>query len=955
MAVSVSSTACMGCKAACSEFQCPLCQAEAHTVQGFFCSQKCFAENWLQHRNDFHKRGIVRESKGGAVIREDNSDRCEMFDNKTKSKKRSRNTGTESEGIEAIIKTNAQGPGSLTFPPWTPLPNPQRYLKERGVEPDLGLDCPRAIVGACVDDIQESFWPSLVAAAHYVASSVRQNDALMVLVVAGFPYSAHAFAWAARCAGLGGSLRMAVTLSGLPERSSQYFTPQKRVVVATEAVVGHAGSGAASLWLEGLTSLLVTLPDVVAYDDLQGVNIRSIFFVSRRPCKDANSHGAITKEDIYGQKGSKKSKIENNHVLARSESSWSENISYEEPTYEVTTAVKDMCCGEGNVPLLWQPEMIAKDPETVDNIEKDLTKNRDSKPIALSKNRLKSIHCSPCYIRPLTDRMDNDVSTALVNGDIAAALQHLIRVFRAASGYFEEVLFNSLRCDWGAVDVVHAHHRLAYLMRNLADHSSSFSLPKGATMADMVFRAMVPLVRMFPSLHSYKDNSVGSPGTAKFTEMKKRKGEPEGEDCKMVSCQTDPMALAPFAQECQRYFNFYSSLPNIQLQATIIYLIVYEPSPAALDTLAEAWKVTHYIKAGGLTVINRSRKDIIHRLRSRFKPRLGAEYAEFLVTLMHILYDTVAIYSLPLEDVACRLQWDLTLASDVGSLTSFLELCGLRAPVANGEFANDGATQSPSKDLSKIISNLSSRQVRPSSLTELLRTHEVRAETTTTKGGKSKDGAHLSSCFILLPWLPFPISGKRQRDVTCMENAAVDEVLMAMPREPRPMYIGDVGNLIGKWNGFNSRFGGVLGSTLSEFLLRHPKEFKVVGGLVSRVKVGHSEPVRIRFDNDAENVDDHNDSDDDNKASRIRKAQDHVLLTGINSKGRKNQKGSKLEKDLPARARKKRAIKEFNKQRFNRNYKPLDPSARVPGYVKHGPRKIKGRGKKVNMHAFKRG
>ncbi|CCW61463.1 unnamed protein product [Phytomonas sp. EM1] len=954
MTTSVCAAACMGCGAADSLFQCPLCQAEAYTVQGFFCSQACFAKNWLQHRNDFHKRGVVRESKGTVAMCGSSNDSSRMSNKGKKSSKRSRNTSTGGEEIEVITDTVPPGCGPPMFPPWTPLPNAHKYLEQRGVEPDLGFDCPRAIVGACVDDVRRSFWPSLVAAAHYVAASVRHDSTLMVLVVAGCPYSAHAFAWAARCAGMGGALKMALTLHGLPEVPSQYFTPQKHVVVATEAVVGHAGSGAASLWMERSASLLVTLPDVETAGDLQGVNTRGIFFVSKRACKDAAIHGVAAQEGVYRKKRGKKQKLEDNKVLVRLEAACPGSIADEEPTHEVAAAVQDMCCDEENGPLLWQPELTEKNSECVGNMNKDSITSMNGGSIA--PNKMLSNHHVPHCIRHLTDRMDNDVSSALANGDIEAAMQHLVRVFSTTPGYFEEILFNSLRCDWGAVDVVHAHHRLAYIMRYLVDQSSNFSSPKGATMADMVFRAMVPLVRMIPSLHGYKDVSGGGVATVRLLEKKKHKGESEEEVNKVLSCPSDPMTLPSSAQEREKYFNFYSSLPNLQLQATITYLSGCEASPATLDALAKAWGVTHYIKAGGLVLPNSCRKNIIHRLRSRYKSRLGSNYAEFLVTLMHIIYDAVAIYSLPLEEVACRLQWDLTLATDVGSLGLFLELCGLQTPASNNETKNAGGAKSLSNDKNKekSIINLSSRQVRPLSRTELLRSHEVKAAVTESKGSKSKDVVHPSSCYIPLPWLPFPMSGKRQQDVSRLQKAALDEILMAMPREPRPMYIGDLGNLIGKWNGFNSRFGGVLGSTLSEFLLKHPNEFRVVGGLVSRVKNGRNEPVRIRFDNDAENLEDHSDSDDD-KASRVRKAQDHALLTGISKKvHQKQKKAAQLEKDLPAHARKKRAIKEFNKQRFNKNYKPFDPSARVPGYVKHGPRKIKGRGKKVNMHAFKR-
>ncbi|CBZ08342.1 conserved hypothetical protein [Leishmania infantum JPCM5] len=56
--------ACQGCSTqTTTAFQCPLCQAEATADCGFFCTQECFAKNWLKHRNTLHKSGVVRKTK----------------------------------------------------------------------------------------------------------------------------------------------------------------------------------------------------------------------------------------------------------------------------------------------------------------------------------------------------------------------------------------------------------------------------------------------------------------------------------------------------------------------------------------------------------------------------------------------------------------------------------------------------------------------------------------------------------------------------------------------------------------------------------------------------------------------------------------------------------------------------------------------------------------------------
>ena len=127
-------------------------------------------------------------------------------------------------------------------------------------------------------------------------------------------------------------------------------------------------------------------------------------------------------------------------------------------------------------------------------------------------------------------------------------------------------------------------------------------------------------------------------------------------------------------------------------------------------------------------------------------------------------------------------------------------------------------------------------------------------------------------------------------------------------------------------------------------------------------------PIKIRYDND-ENVDYLNRNgnqsdveDDEGDSSHARKAKtlkvsDRALLTGQGSNSnrsrQKNQSAKEMLSKLPSRTRRKRAKKAANAARFNKNYKPFDKSAHVPGYVKHGPRTIKGKGKYHNKHLNK--
>lgn len=198
----------------------------------------------------------------------------------------------------------------------------------------------------------------------------------------------------------------------------------------------------------------------------------------------------------------------------------------------------------------------------------------------------------------------------------------------------------------------------------------------------------------------------------------------------------------------------------------------------------------------------------------------------------------------------------------------------------------------------------------------------------------------------------------------------MEQILMVMPVDPRPVYVGEVGNRLGKWFHFNAKYNGQLGVSLSQFMMRHPSHFKVVGTLVTRTtRASNAVPIKIRYDND-EDVDylnhngNHSDVDEEEgenvnaRAAKRVKVTDRALLTGQESNShrnkKKNQSAQEMLSKLPSRTRRKRAKKAANVARFNKNYKPFDKSAHVPGYVKHGPRKIKGRGKKPNKRLHKR-
>ncbi|TPP52933.1 hypothetical protein CGC20_27295 [Leishmania donovani] len=923
--------ACQGCSTqTTTAFQCPLCQAEATADCGFFCTQECFAKNWLKHRNTLHKSGVVRKTKrmpadAAAAAPAGTTEKGRQ----ARGGKRSRAADEAASGTGKDTCADKKAAAGGTLAPWPPLPNAAVCKKNNWaqVTPELPLDVPRAVVrpvvteaakGSAEQPLQRCMWPAMLAAAQYVALSAQRNtapSAVQVLVVAGDVQSAHAFAWAARCVGLAGTLQLAVseqpaqssvaaatknsssntasTAAATAASPSRYFTSHRCIVIATSAVVrasalartssSTAVSGAASLWLTGAPShsLLVTLPDVVDAEDLQGVQTRAVFFTGP---------AGPTSDDAAKDDG-------NDGV-----------VSY---TY---TSLEVLC--EDRQPLCWKPAALSAPGSSTPSS-------------STAGNGGAAAAAASC--------LDDEVCTCFANGDMAAALQRLVRCYQHQPGHLESKLYYTLCCNWGAASLVHAHHRLAYVARFLCDRSVRFEAPKNATLADAALRAIAAVCRLLPRMADVEAEAAAAAANASGQESasdaanksKKRRlhksevaaAAPYAPSLASTTRPTPVVASgvsAPSAQEVARYANYYTHLPNLQLQATVCHLHPIA-SPAVLDTFAMAWGLYRYLPGpSSLDGADHARSAAVHRVRQRFTAKLDSANGVFYVILMHLIYDAVGPYSLPVDEVNRRLQWDLTLAHDAGSLEAYLRCCGLL--VADDGLLLPTSSKQRVRKMKKggraasVPAVLSSR-LKGSRETTQSRTEQLRCFAVKSMAGTAGAAAVASSGnygVIELPWKTFPITGERQRQVARLHQAAVEELLMAMPRVPRPMYIGDVGNLIGKWMHFNSRFDGTLGVNLQAFLEQHPEAFKVLDNIVTRRTAGKTEQ----------------------------------LLTGQ----RLSKSGGKGIVELPARARKKRAIKEFNKERFNRNYKSIDPSARVPGYIKRGPRRIKGRGKKANKH-----
>lgn len=79
-----------------------------------------------------------------------------------------------------------------------------------------------------------------------------------------------------------------------------------------------------------------------------------------------------------------------------------------------------------------------------------------------------------------------------------------------------------------------------------------------------------------------------------------------------------------------------------------------------------------------------------------------------------------------------------------------------------------------------------------------------------------------------------PTGGQNRDRNNALVRDAADEILNHMPRGARPTMLSAIGVRVQSWARFNQRFQGVLGESLTAFLLRHPEHFIVEGRLVRR-------------------------------------------------------------------------------------------------------------------------
>lgn len=365
---------------------------------------------------------------------------------------------------------------------------------------------------------------------------------------------------------------------------------------------------------------------------------------------------------------------------------------------------------------------------------------------------------------------------------------------------------------------------------------------------------------------------------------------------------------------------------------------------------------------------------------------------------------------LSVAEVTRRLKWKTSaIGADLGELGPFLQSVelyhpvdwnplqrsesGALSPLDRGSFCRssrrgdeegcDGGYQSEENEVreGKFISkNGSEKVVGPSLEVEHYLRQPVRLPLEAAgavAGGKEgmessgsvlslfarRRGPELQTPFPM-PWVRLPIAGEASLHRQRLIGLAAEEILSGMPKESFvPMYIGDVGKLIGKWNHFNAKYEGMLGVGLREFLESQPQLWTVVGNVVTRRKTGSVEPVKLWYDENASHTVD-SESDEEGQGGLRKGSGVGDIVRGGAGPGKKKRWLSEKEKRMrieardaekSSKARKKKQLKAFNQSRTNKNYKRMDPAARVPGYVKRVKGKIKGRGKKANIRNFKRG
>ena len=349
----------------------------------------------------------------------------------------------------------------------------------------------------------------------------------------------------------------------------------------------------------------------------------------------------------------------------------------------------------------------------------------------------------------------------------------------------------------------------------------------------------------------------------------------------------------------------------------------------------------------------------VHALRMQFKHAIGTSTTLFLRLLMRFLIDYCQKrVSWTVKDIDTATFWTPFLKDIFGDLGEFLCTAGLLD--ANESVGRIGDKL---KKGAKSRSTLSRKQLLSQAVDAARKGENTATKKVRLLGHQQAlvidENAFIKlvpslTKFTALPRRQLPLSETAQRKAATLAVSAVDTILSIMPSSKEiPMYVGDVGQQIGKWGQFNASHGGKLGGSLMEFLELHPEHFEVSGNIVRRVHSTKAGRVRIRFA-DGMGVDDDDDDDDvpNHKKSKLEKS--------VNKKSKNSQESVKRRwlseavkaiKNAPlsTRAKKKKVLSIRNRERFNKNRKYFDPSSKVKGFVKPKSKKLTGRGARKNL------
>lgn len=512
----------------------------------------------------------------------------------------------------------------------------------------------------------------------------------------------------------------------------------------------------------------------------------------------------------------------------------------------------------------------------------------------------------------LSWHLDDEASTHLLCcNNVPGFLKRLRVLHDGDHENIEFVLSATLLAAWCSSSTFALHVRFAHIFRHLLDRAGSIDKETGEMMGT--------------ETSAHATLRVQASRAIAFVASK---AEP-------LTCESCEALIKPMVPRTAKTGPFL-------FRAVCSFALGVAPS-AALDTLCAAWGVVDHIVAGTTSCKQAKRKQgsMIHAIRMRYASRHGDGEVGFVEFVCHMLIDQVSkMAAVTVGEVRSWLLWDVFFGPIFGKLTAFLKLIGVLPASSKREDIAAGVHSKSSNNNAAISKNKSNNYQYDE---ELLRPFDDPSD---------------DKLLLLIPRFyktsplntkQLPLHTAHERKEKMLHDSACEEVLSAMPQKRIPMYIGDVGNLIGKWTKFNNKYEGRLGTTLTDFLLEHPEKFRVVSNVVIRVTESAHEPVRVRFDNAEWDGD-----DSDNDGNEFSNGVSRKQLSKKQKREDEEIAKSGGKQKHTQRSRKKALKSARNRQRYDRNRKQLAQDAKVPGYSKPLPKKLSGRGKKANARTWKR-